>query len=102
MSSDAETAMWRERRQREREEWVEPCLRGWGLVWFSAGGSDSEKRDLEREMGRGKAKGREGQRWAVEPLGDLQETAGSCAEWGERVDRVGPWQWVAGGHLEVY
>lgn len=53
-------------------------------------------------MGRAKAKGKEGQCLVVEPLKDLQERAGSCAERGERVDHVGPWQWVAVGHLEVH
>lgn len=50
-------------------------------------------------MEREKAKGKEGQCWMVEPLKDLQERAGSCAEQGERVDHVGPWQWVVVGHL---
>lgn len=49
-------------------------------------------------MGRGKVKGKEGRCWMV----DLQERAGSCAEQGEHVDHVGPWQWVAVGHLEVH
>lgn len=51
-------------------------------------------------MGRGKAKGKEEQ--VVEPVKDLQERVGSYAEWGERVDHVGPWQWVAVGHLGVH
>lgn len=51
-------------------------------------------------MVRGKAKEKEGQ--VVELLKDLQERAGSCEEPGERVDRVGPWQWVAVGHLGVH
>lgn len=43
MSSAAETATWRERQRREREEWVELGLQGWGLVWVSAGGSDPKR-----------------------------------------------------------
>lgn len=50
-------------------------------------------------MGRGKAKAKEGLCWVAEPLKDLQERVGSCAEEG---DHVGPWQWVAVGHLEVH
>lgn len=43
-------------------------------------------------------KGKEERYWVFE----LQERAGSCAEQGERVDHVGPRQWVAVGHLEVH
>lgn len=35
-------------------------LQGWGLVWVSAGGSNPKRQGLEREMGRGMAKGKEG------------------------------------------
>lgn len=43
LSSGAETATWRERQQREKEEWVELCLQGWGLVWVFVGGSDPKR-----------------------------------------------------------
>lgn len=76
------------------------CLQGWGLVWVSAGGSDPERLDLEREMER--AKGKEGRCWVVEPLKHLQERAGLCAELREHAEHVGPWQWVAVAYLEVH
>lgn len=76
----------------EMEEWVEPYLQGWGQLWVSAGGSDSERRGLGREMGRGMVKGKEGQRLAV---GQLKERAGSC------VDHGCPWRQAAGGQWEV-
>lgn len=53
-------------------------------------------------MGRGKAKGKEGQRWVVEPLKEVQERVGLCAEQGERVDHVGQWRRAAEGHLEEH
>ena len=102
MSSGVEKVMWRERWQRERERWVGLCFQGWGLVWVSAGGSDPERQDLGRELERGKGKGKEGQCWVVELLKDLQGWAGPCADLGEHVGHVGPWQWVELGHLEVH
>lgn len=53
-------------------------------------------------MGRGKVKGKEEQRWVVEPLKELQERVGLCAERGEHVDHVGQWRQAAVGHLEVH
>lgn len=54
------------------------------------------------EMEKGKVWEKEAQCWEMELLKDLQEMAGSCAEQGGHVDHVGPWQWVAVGHLEAH
>lgn len=77
-------------------------LRGWGLEWAFAGGSDPEKMDLEKEPERGRAKGKVGYCWVAAMLWGLLEWAESCAEQGGRVYHAGLWQWVAVGHLMVH